>query len=152
MAAAPRLGGTPPPSEARALDSQKIRPALPQTSDLEQSATLTLYSHVRAPHTRTPGQGSWRKNRLVRLATAPLRTTARGIMFPAKVAAERAAREAAAREAARRAGRSFVVRFAERAVKSPYRVLTGEVGLVPESVSSLYRRGVSMVFGVPVSV
>ena len=125
---------------------------MPQTSDPKQSATLTLYSHVRAPHTRTPGQGSWRKNRLVRLATAPLRTTARGIMFPAKVAAERAAREAAAREAARRAGRSFAVRFAERAVKSPYRVLTGEVGLVPESVSSLYRRGVSMVFGVPVSV
>ena len=107
---------------------------------------------MHAPHAHTPGQGSWRKNRLVRLATAPLRTTVRGIMFPAKVAAERAAREAAARETARRAARPFVVRWAERTVKSPYRVLTGEVGLVPESVTWLYRRGVSKLFGVPVSV
>lgn len=96
--------------------------------------------------------GSWRKNRLVRLATAPLRTTLRGIMFPAKVAAERAAREAAAREAARRAARPFVVRFAERTIKSPYRVLTGDATIVPESVSWLYRRGVSKLFGVPVTV
>ena len=93
--------------------------------------------------------GSWRKSRVVRLGTAPLRTAVRGIMFPAKVAAERAAREAAAREGARRAARSFAARWAERTVKSPYRVLTGEVFTLPASVSSLARRGMSKLFGVP---